>query len=474
MKKNKNLEENLYLNLKEQVLNLEKGSKINSLRELSIKYNLNLNIILKIVKKLENEGYLYSQKGKGYFTKEKNSYSIYTKEKEEIKNNTLMKQIENEDGIINFNMFIPRQNEYFLKQYKNLLSKILKTTNLNLFAHHDIQGLDSLIELIGSLIEKGNSLFIKKDNIVITSSLSTAYMTIARVFSNNENDLKPTIAMTNPSFPRNYNLLKSSFHIKFFDLQNNGWDLNEFEKFLKKEKVAFVDITTTYHIPTGITWSEKKKKRLLDLANKYDFYIVEDDSYSDFFYYRRVSALKSIERMGEERVIYLKSHSKYLSPEFELAIVIVPPILREKLLYAKYYIDENTSVIKQKSLEELLKLGIYEEFFRKKKKELKTKYETILKLISEIDDMRLTRKPNGGFFIWLDLPEWIDVNEYYKECQRKGVIFIQGKAFYFQGYRDNEIGINFLTLTLEEIIQGISIMKRVLLEFKARNINGNN
>lgn len=194
--KNQNLSEKLYQNLKEEILNSEEGEKISSLRELSTKYNLNLNIILKIVKKLENEGYLYSQKGKGYFVKEKNSYSIYKNEKEEIENNNLMKQIEAEEGVINFNVFIPRQNEYFLKQYKNLLSKILKTTDLNLFAQHDIQGLDSLIELIASMIEKGNSIFIKKDNIVITSSLSTAYMTIARVFSNNDNEIKPTIAMT--------------------------------------------------------------------------------------------------------------------------------------------------------------------------------------------------------------------------------------------------------------------------------------
>lgn len=456
--------EKLYRDLKEKILTLKPGTKIKSLRVLEAEYNLNLNIVLKIIKKLKEEGYIYSEKGKGYFIKERSNFSIYKNEKEEITNHQLMREVIKKEGVINFNAFIPKQDKNFTEQYKKVLRKVLRTTDQDIFLVHEIQGLSSLIELIGNLIERGNSLFIKKENIIVTSNLSTAYMMISKVFSKARN--KPIIAMTNPSFPKNYNLLKFNFNIKFFDLQKNGWNLTLFEEFLKKERIAFVDITTTYHIPTGITWSENKKLKLLKLAEKYDFYILENDSYSDFFYYRRKNAIKSLERAGKERVIYLKSHSGYLSPEFELALMIVPPTLREKIIYAKYYIDENTPIIKQRALEELLKTGVYENYFKKKKKELKTKYEKILEFLSENKEFQLSRKPDGGFFIWLTLPKYIDINQYYKRCEQEGVLLILGSSFYFQGQTKNEIGINFFAPDLDEVIEGINIMKKIFEELK--------
>lgn len=146
--------------------------------------------------------------------------------------------------------------------------------------------------------------------------------------------------------------------------------------------------------------------------------------------------------------------------------MILPPLSREKIIYAKYYIDENTPIIKQKALEELLKTGVYENYFKKKKKELKNKYEKILEFLLENRDFQMSIKPDGGFFIWLTLPKYIDINQYYKRCKQEEVIIILGNSFYFQEQSRNEIGINFLAPDLEEVIKGLNIMKKLLKEFK--------
>lgn len=110
--------EKLYRDLKEKILTLKPGTKIKSLRVLEAEYNLNLNIVLKIIKKLKEEGYIYSEKGKGYFIKERSNFSIYKNEKEEITNHQLMREVIKKEGVINFNTFIPKQDKNFTEQYK--------------------------------------------------------------------------------------------------------------------------------------------------------------------------------------------------------------------------------------------------------------------------------------------------------------------------------------------------------------------
>ena len=183
-------------------------------------------------------------------------------------------------------------------------------------------------------------------NIIITSGTQLALVIILKMFVDINRKI---IGISSPDYPNSFNLMKGIMDIRTFELKYDGWDLNKFEKFLKKEKLDLIYLVPNFHNPTGITWSEEKKKRIVELAEKYDFYIIEDDCFSDFYYTKKVSTLKSFDKIGRERVIYIKTYSKVMMPDLGLAMMVLPPVLSQRALYVKYCIDHNTSGLRQKS-----------------------------------------------------------------------------------------------------------------------------
>jgi len=73
------------------------------------------------------------------------------------------------------------------------------------------------------------------------------------------------------------NILKNYCNVENIDMKNDGWDMNEFENLLKNKKIDFVYIMTNFQNPTGVSWSFEKKKKMIELSIKYDFYIIEDE-----------------------------------------------------------------------------------------------------------------------------------------------------------------------------------------------------
>ena len=105
----------------------------------------------------------------------------------------------------------------------------------------------------------------------------------------------------------------------------------ELEELLQKEKISFIYTMMDFNCPTGISWSNEKKKQLIHLAQKYKTYILEDDFASDLYYKeKRRIFLKNLDKENKY-VIYMKSYSKILAPGLRLAFMILPNELIEKI-----------------------------------------------------------------------------------------------------------------------------------------------
>lgn len=450
----------LYETLRLEILKeTEKDKKFYSIRQLVIRYNLNINTVLKVVKRLEQDGYLYAKKGKGYFIARERGMEISQKTIPMMKsfhdNISNIKEINFANGSQNIENY-----PYLL--YEELTIKALKKYKSELLGYQDVQGLKSLREVLAEEIEK-KDIFVKSENIVITSGTQLALIIILKIFVDINRKI---IGISSPSYPNSFNLMKGILEIKTFDLKDDGWDLNKLEKFLKREKLDLLYIIPNFHNPTGITWSEEKKIKILELARKYDFYIIEDDCFSDFYYTKRVSTLKSYDKLGEERVIYIKTYSKIMMPDLGLAMMILPPLLLERAIYVKYSIDHSTSGLRQKILEYLITGGYLEKHLINLKKILKQKYKETLRLLDNMPELKARIKIKGGFFIFLKLPNYIDEEKFCKECKIRGVNILPGSLFYLDGIKRNEIRLTFITLSLEEIKIGLKIIEEVLIFYQ--------
>lgn len=447
------VQKEIYQILKEEIIekNEKEEKKFYSVRALATKYKKSTNLILKVMQKLKNEGWIYPEKGRGYFLRR----SCEKRKK--------IKWFESSQNILDFasGRLISYEEDIKLFQlYENAIRKILNKGDINCLYRQNIQGISSLRDEISKSLKKRN-IFVTPEEIIVSSDFQSAISTVLYSFLKKE---KATVAISNPNSLGHLAMMKELFNIKSFDLKNGGWNMKEFENYLKNNRVDLVYLTPIFQNPTGLTWSGEKKRKLLMLAKKYNFYILEKDNYSEFYYGRRERVLKSMDKNENERVIYIKGFEKLTFTDLRIAIIIPPKQIKDEIISMKYNIDNNTSGIKQKVFEYLLREKHLANYFKNIRKTLKAKYEFTVQLLENIEGMEITKKSKGGFFLLVNLPVNIEVEEFCKECEEKGVRVVPSKNFYIDGIESNGIRISFVTLSFEEIKKGIEIMENIIIE----------
>lgn len=438
---------------------LNAGSKMPSIRNTASNLGININTVLQAYNLLEKNGYIEKILGKGSYVKNISDFSLDQKVKpllDNFKNGQTLK-----NKIINFSNGTP-PSEYFPEAiYQELSNKIINKFHGEIFSYQEIQGVLSLRKTLADELEK-EDIFIKCNDILITSGTQQSIDIVLRLF---EKQANLTIALSAPTYPNALNIFSSSCKIKSFDLKNDGWDMNEFEECLKREKIKLVYEVINFQNPTGITWSDSKKKQLIYLAKKYDFYIIEDDSFSDFYYTKdKPFPLKSLDKIGQERVIYIKTYSKSIMPGLSLALLIPPKKFIEKSLFIKYGLDTNTSGLNQKILELFIKEKYLEEHLKFLRKEFKEKCLYMISLLSKVPFITILNFPEGGFFLWILISKHIKGELFYEKCKTAKLSILPGSVFYNDKTSTYKFRLTFVSANFIEIKEGVDIIKNILLE----------
>ena len=298
---------------------LKPGSKMPSIRKTALDWKININTVLQAYNLLEQNGYIEKIHGKGSYVKNILDFSLDQKVKPLLDSFKHGQVVENK--IINFSNGTPPSEYFPAAIYQELSNKIINNYHGEIFSYQDVQGVLSLRKLLADELEK-DDIFVNSEEIIITSGTQQSLDIILKLFKNSSN---LTVALSAPTYPNALNIFSNSCNIKPIDLKNDGWNMEEFEEILKQEKIKLVYEVINFQNPTGIKWSDSKKQQLLKLAEKYDFYIIEDDSFSEFYYTQeRPFPLKSFDKIDHERVIYVRTYSKSIMPGLGLALLIPP------------------------------------------------------------------------------------------------------------------------------------------------------
>ena len=437
----------------------KENDKFFSVRQISIKYDLNPNTVLKVIKALEEEGYLYSVKGKGCFIKK--GYNLDISQRMTPILNTFRFGQNSKDTEINFSNGGPPKEYFPIQEYKEILSEILldRDESRQLMAYQNIQGLESLRETLVEFVKK-YGIRSEKDDIIICSGTQIALQLISTAFGVVP---KKTVLLSDPTYQNAVNILKNYCNIENIDMKTDGWDMKEFEELLKVKKIDFVYIMTNFQNPTGVSWSFEKKKKMIELSIKYDFYIIEDECFSDFFYKAQECprAIKSLDK--NERVFYIKTFSKIVMPALALTMLIPPKKYKESFSLNKYFIDTTTSGLNQKFLEIYIKRGLLDKHLEKLRLNLKEKMEYMIEKLQKIEHLEIMHIPQGGFFIWIKLANYINSEKFYYKCHLRGLSILPGFVFYsnFEGI-NSKIRISTVSSTIEEVEKGLEIIQDVL------------
>ncbi len=270
-----------------------------------------------------------------------------------------------------------------------------------------------------------------------------------------------------PSFIGGLNSFRSyNAEILGVPLENDGIDTVALEALLKEHSnVKILYTIATFQNPSGITASLEKRKKILELASKYDFLIFEDNPYGDLrFSGEEVPTMKSLDTEG--RVIYFGSFSKILSPGLRLGFTCADKDLMERMIICKQVSDVHTNVLSQMIAYEFLQRYSIDEHIEKLRKVYGRRCKLMMDCMDKYFPEGITHTcPEGGLFLLCTMPEKYDSAEVLQKAIEKGVAFVPGKATMIDDKaKYSTFRMNYSNASEENIEKGIKILGEVLHE----------
>ncbi|MGL5798181.1 MAG: PLP-dependent aminotransferase family protein [Cetobacterium sp.] len=452
----------IYLKIYEDLKNkIEKNeypenSKLPSIRQLALKYKLNNITIMKAFTLLEKEGYIIKKRGIGIFVKSKESLFYNTPSNNLIETFKVGQLKQN--NLINFASGTPSEDVYPFPIFKKLYNDVLEEYGPKIMLYHPTQGLDELREVIKKTVED-KGILISKDDIQITSGSQQGLDLILKTLSSKR---KNKIVVGNPTYHGALNTFKTNCKIYPVEMEEDGFNLTQLEEILSEEKISFIYTTMDFSCPTGVSWSEEKKQKLILLAKKYNTLIVEDDFASELSFYNTPrTSIKSLDS-DNKTVIYIKSFSKIIMPGLRLAYMIAPTELISKIVTVKFTTDISTSALDQKVLANFLKGNFLKLHIENLIKIYKERYLVLTEKLKEIPFLDVIYNIDGGFYVWIKLNDTIDSSQFYLKCKENNILLLSGNVFFLDNQKNQYFRLSFATTDIPEIIDGINRLKIIL------------
>ena len=213
--------------------------------------------------------------------------------------------------------------------------------------------------------------------------------------------------------------------------------------------------------PTGRTLSVERRLELVETCARLGLPLIEDDPYGALSY--KGDPLPKMVAMNPDGVIYMGSFSKVLTPGIRLGYVVAPLPLVRRLELAKQAADLHTSQLTQMVVHEVIKDG----FLDRHIPQIRTLYGDQCQVMLDAMAQHFPAgvewtKPEGGMFIWVELPKHIDAMKLLEEALVQKVAFVPGSPFYANEPQTNTLRLSFVTVPPERIRAGIEILGKLI------------
>ena len=296
------------------------GSRLPSIRQLSQDFHCSKDTIQRALLELRHEQYLYAKPQSGYYVLEQGQHQ-------------------------DLEIEVTDEHASAYDDFRLCVNETLIGRENYLFNYYDNQeGLEELRQSVHQLLFD-QALYCKPDQLVLTSGTQQALFILSQI---NFPSKGAEILVEQPTYHRmNRLLVAQGLAYQTIERRIDGINLEELEKQFKSGKIKFFYTIPRFHYPLGHSYSDQEKRAILDLANQYGVYIVEDDYLGDLdpkkgqtFHYLDT----------EDRVIYIKSFSTSLFPALRITALILPNAIKEAFVSYKNILDYDSNLIMQKAL----------------------------------------------------------------------------------------------------------------------------
>ncbi len=222
-----------------------------------------------------------------------------------------------------------------------------------------------------------------------------------------------------------------------------------------------------FHNPTGTCMPLERRKQLLQLAEEFDFLIIEDAPYIELRYDgERIPTLFELDASG--RVIHLRSFSKIFTPGMRLGWMYAEPGILRKMVIQKQYVDACTNTLGQYMLLEFIERGWLLDQIAANIGYYRNMRDITLQSLDTHFSRELTRwnRPEGGFFVFVHLPKTMSADELFHRALERNVAFVSGAPFFIDGSGQNTFRISFSQISPETLQTAAARLGELILSAK--------
>jgi len=365
--------------------------------------------------------------------------------------------------IISFAGGYPDPNLFPLEQLSGIFETAISKSGREALQYTVSNGIPRLREQISrKMSEEGISC--TPEEIVVLHGAAQGLDLAAKMFL----DAGDVVLMENPTFLGAlivFNPYEPRY--KTVPLDEDGMIIEELEEILKRSpKVKLLYTTPDFHNPTGVTLSLDRRRRLVELANEYDFIILEDSPYRDLRYQGQpIPPIKSFDNEG--RVIYLGSFSKVLAPGLRIGWAVSSREIAESMSLLKLAADTQTSTINMFAVSTFLDTCDIDALIGTLRKTYRHKKELMLDTIrrSFPQEVKFT-DPSGGLFTWLTFDREFDTTKFMAEkaVPLAKVAYVPGATFFPVVQEINHARLSYSLQSDDMMVEGINRLGSMLKE----------
>lgn len=364
--------------------------------------------------------------------------------------------------IISFAGGLPAPELFPVKEMQAAVDQVFTKEGQEAMQYGAAKGVTALRELILEHVKEKEGVTGQLDNVMVTTGSEQVLDLVGKAFV----DPGDTVLVEQPTYLCALDVFKS-YGAKFVgvDMDEQGMKMDSLEEALQAHpETKLVYTVPNFQNPTGRTMAVERRQKLAELAEKYDVYVLEDNPYGEIrFAGHHVPAVKSFDKSGH--VFYMSTFSKTLAPGFRLGWVVADQDVVNKLTVLKQSADLHTDNLAQYAVVEFLKHNDLDAHV----KEISALYGKRKQLMADgikqyfPAGVKYT-DPEGGMFLWVEVPGVDDTVELFKECLNHNVAFVPGDPFFAGQPQPGAFRLNYSNAQEDQIKVGMKQLGEALQE----------
>ena len=370
-------------------------------------------------------------------------------------------------SLISFAGGLPSASSFASREIREVISDLLDRSPEPVLQYGLTQGCRELLEPLCGYMDSRGVAGTKPENLLITSGAQQALDLLGRLLL----DPGDAILVELPTYIGAITTFRNlGANLVGVSQDEEGISLEALDRMLanlKREgkRAAFLYTVPNFSNPSGVLMSPARRQKLVELARKLDFLIVEDDAYGELYFSdcppEAVRPLSAWETEG--RIIYVGTFSKTIAPGIRTGWVRGAPELIARLELVKQGADLFTSTLNQRIAAEIMARGIFQARLPGLRAAYEKKRDAMIEALAAAMNAPVEwNRPHGGFFVWLRLPPELDATVLMKPAIDAGVAYIPGQPFRVDDGGSNTIRLAFSTESEATIQEGIRKLSRFL------------